>query len=146
MPLSRFGVWNISYLSWSMCRRSLTLSAVSAPSFSGSQDWCIHTTVSEERIRDQVIVLIVKKGFAAYQLGLPLCIRIWHFYPYSAFCQYPVTTACTCHIGLGLPQVLKKVLKKELKKDYRTQKSTQKRRCTFLSTQKSTNKINKKIV
>ena len=42
------------------------------------------------------------------------------------------------HIGLGLRKVLKKVLKKALKKILLTQKRTQKNKCTFLSTQKST--------
>ena len=42
------------------------------------------------------------------------------------------------HIGLGLRKVLKKVLKKALKKILLTQKRTQKSKCTFLSTQKST--------
>ena len=42
------------------------------------------------------------------------------------------------HIGLGLRKVLKKVLKKALKKNLLTQKRTQKSKCTFLSTQKST--------
>ena len=42
------------------------------------------------------------------------------------------------HIGLGLRKVLKKVLKKALKKILLTQKS----KCTFLSTQKSTQKFN----
>ena len=42
------------------------------------------------------------------------------------------------HKGLGLRKVLKKVLKKALKKILLTQKRTQKSKCTFLSTQKST--------
>ena len=42
------------------------------------------------------------------------------------------------HKGLGLRKVLKKVLKKALKKIVLTQKRTQKSKCTFLSTQKST--------
>ena len=41
------------------------------------------------------------------------------------------------HKGLGLRKVLKKVLK-ALKKILLTQKRTQKIKCTFLSTQKST--------
>ena len=46
--------------------------------------------------------------------------------------------ASPTHKGLGLRKVLKKVLKKALKKILLTQKRTQKSKCTFLSTQKST--------
>ena len=47
-------------------------------------------------------------------------------------------TTTVAHKGLGLRKVLKKVLKKALKKILLTQKRTQKSKCTFLSTQRST--------
>ena len=51
---------------------------------------------------------------------------------------YSISWHSDWHKGLGLRKVLKKVLKKALKKILLTQKRTQKSKCTFLSTQKST--------